>query len=48
MNEKEKLLKELGIYEKALKNAKDEFQKAIFEFEIKCVKKDLSELKVEN
>ena len=39
--EKSKLLKELRIYENALKNCKNDIGKAIFEFEISCVKKDL-------
>lgn len=41
---KEELLKELKIYEEALKKCKNHFEKAIFEFEIACVKKDLKEL----
>lgn len=41
MKSKEELLKELSIYENALKNSKDDIGKAILEFEIACVKKDL-------
>lgn len=41
----EDLISELKFYEEKLKVSKNQFEKAILEFEIACVKKDLKEYK---
>lgn len=41
----EDLISELKFYEQKLKVSKNQFEKAILEFEIACVKKDLKEYK---
>ena len=40
----EELRKEIEIYKKALSKSKNPFGRAIFEFEIKCVEKDIKEI----